>query len=90
MSSNKQGAEGALSGETHISSALSRLAKLRFLEFKRTKGAATDLTTLGRTEQLGNDAVKESPPEVGAGRKVLKVGCRFSCSVVATELLKNK
>lgn len=47
MSSNKQGVEGALSGEIHISSALSRLAKLRFLKItRRTKRAATDLITL--------------------------------------------
>lgn len=47
MSSNKQGVEGALSGEIHISSVLSRLAKLRFLKIeRRTKGAAADLITL--------------------------------------------
>lgn len=47
MSSSKQGVEGALGGEIHISSALSRLAKLRFLKIKmRTRGAATDLVSL--------------------------------------------
>lgn len=47
MSSNKQGVEGTLSGEIHISSALRRWAKLRFLKIKRsTKKAAADLITL--------------------------------------------
>lgn len=47
MSSNKQGVEGAVSGEIHISSALRRWAELRFLKIKRsTKGAAADLKPL--------------------------------------------
>lgn len=79
MSLNKQGVEGALSGEIQVSLALNRLAKLRLLKTKmRTKGAATDLTILALEREgtgwLGSGVVKKSPSERGAGRKVCKVG----------------
>jgi len=78
MSWNKQGVEGALSGETQVSLAL-RLAKLKLLKMNmRTKATATDLTVLALRREgtgwLGNGVVKKSPSETGAGKKICEVG----------------
>lgn len=82
MSSNKQGVEEGLSGETHISSALSRLAKLRFLKIKRrTKGAATDLIplALGREQNSWGMVLLRNlhQKQVLGGRFSRWVGSRF-------------
>lgn len=93
MSSSKKGVEGALSGEIHISSALSRLAKLRFLKIKmRTRGAATDLVSLalGREQDSWGMVLSRNLHQrcVLGGRLSRWVGSRLQpVLLLATDLL---